>query len=217
MPAADKPADEAARQATLDSYAILDTPPDPRFDVFTRLAAELCGTPMAAVSLIDRERQWFKSSLGLDLAQTPRDHAFCAHAILSPQQALTVEDATADVRFADNPLVTEAPGLRFYAGVPITAPNGQPVGTLCVMDSRSRRIAPETIEQLRALGVGVAGMLEMHRATTALHRARHARPAHRSGQPHSFRATAGAGGRGSPRGQAGGAAVRGPGRAERGQ
>ena len=129
MSAAPLPPDEAERLALLHALALLDSPPEPALDRITRLAARLLNVPIALVSLIDRDRQWFKSRVGLDATETPRDQAFCAHAILQTAP-LVVGDATQDPRFLDNPLVTDAPGIRFYAGVPIRTSGGVALGTL---------------------------------------------------------------------------------------
>ena len=129
MQIAPKPADEAARLDTLHSLSILDTPPEERFDRLTRLARRLFDVPIALVSLVDDDRQWFKSHAGLDVTQTSRDVSFCAHALLEGN-TMVIQDALNDNRFHDNPLVTGTPGIRFYAGRPLTAPNGAPIGTL---------------------------------------------------------------------------------------
>ena len=133
MQSPDFPPDEAFRLRTLTSLSILDTPAEERFDRLTRLAQRLFNVPIALVSLIDSNRQWFKSCQGLDVRETPRDVSFCAHAILG-NDLLVVPDAAADARFADNPLVTGEPFIRFYAGCPLKAPNGSLLGTLCVID-----------------------------------------------------------------------------------
>jgi hypothetical protein len=133
------PPDELDRLATLVSLAVLDTATEERFDRHTRLAQRLLGTSMALVSLVDADRQWFKSHRGLDASETPREHAFCAHAILSPATLLEVRDAAEDPRFRSNPLVTGAPHIRFYAGQPLRV-HGRAVGTLCVIDDAPRRL-----------------------------------------------------------------------------
>nr|WP_145552490.1 GAF domain-containing protein [Variovorax boronicumulans] len=150
MTSAPLPADEPARLQALQELMILDTPPEERFDRVVRFAAEQLDMPMALVSLIDGERQWFKSRVGMDIAQTGRDIAFCAHAILQ-SETFIVEDASRDDRFADNPLVTGAPHIRFYAGAPISAPNGQRLGTLCVLDRQPRTLGKVELAVLEAL------------------------------------------------------------------
>ncbi|WP_187830434.1 putative bifunctional diguanylate cyclase/phosphodiesterase [Siccirubricoccus phaeus] len=168
MPSAPLPETEAARLSALQALQVLDTPREERFDLFARLAADIAETPIAAVTLVDAERQWFKASVGLPMRQTRREHAFCAHAILQPGETLVVEDATTDPRFADNPLVTGAPGIRFYAGVPLVQRDGHAVGTLCVKDTVPRRISPRQLRWLGELAKGVMSALEMHAALRAL-------------------------------------------------
>ena len=123
------PPTEAARLDALRSLYILDTPPEERFDRITRLATELFGVPMSFVSLVDEDRVWYKSKQGLKVDELPRHVTFCSHAILDPDKALVVNDATRDERFHDNPLVTEDPGLRFYASQPLLSPEAHPLGT----------------------------------------------------------------------------------------
>ncbi len=127
------PANEATRLNTLRSLHILDTKPEERFDRITRIAQRLFGVPISLVSLIAAERQWFKSCQGLDVCETPRDISFCGHAILG-DSPFVVPDALLDKRFRDNPLVTDGPRIRFYAGAPLTVSNGSNLGTLCVID-----------------------------------------------------------------------------------
>ncbi|MBU9269885.1 GGDEF domain-containing protein [Burkholderia gladioli] len=155
MSSAPLPADEASRLAKLRSLQLLDTPDEERFDRITRLARRIFDVPIALVSLVDENRQWFKSCFGLDVRETSRDVSFCAHAILS-QQTLVIPDATLDPRFADNPLVTGAPGIRFYAGHPLALPDGTNLGTLCLIDTRSREVDPDDLAHLRDL----AGLAE---------------------------------------------------------
>ena len=168
------PPDEARRLARLVSLEILDTPGEERFDRITRLAARLLDTPIALVSLVDERRQWFKSVFGLDARETPRDVAFCAHAILDAEP-LVVENALADPRFAKNPLVTGGPCIRFYAGAPLLVRGGSGVGTLCVIDTRPRVLDEAERQSLADLACIVETELravEMVRLIEALERAR---------------------------------------------
>jgi phosphoribosyl 1,2-cyclic phosphodiesterase/DNA-binding response OmpR family regulator len=145
------PPDEAERLRALQELRILDTPREQRFDRLTRLAATLFDVPIALVSLVDADRQWFKSHHGLDATETPREMAFCAHAILQ-DGVLLVRDALSDARFAENPLVTHDPRVRFYAGVPLALPDGSRAGTLCLIDHRPRDPGEAQLEALRDLG-----------------------------------------------------------------
>jgi diguanylate cyclase (GGDEF)-like protein len=144
------PENEPARLATLRTLGILDTPAEERFDRLTRLARRLFDVPIALVSLIDENRQWFKSCAGLGVQETSRDISFCGHAILN-DDVFMIEDARADMRFHDNPLVTGEPGIRFYAGQPLTVPNGSKLGTLCLIDTRPRELDGEALGLLRDL------------------------------------------------------------------
>ena len=144
------PADEAERLQALKALMLLDTPPQERYDRVTRFAAEQLDMPIALVSLIDGQRQWFKSRLGLGAPETARDISFCGHAIMEPG-LFVVEDASLDPRFADNPLVTGEPHLRFYAGAPISSPSGHRIGTLCVIDTVPRRLGTVELAVLEAL------------------------------------------------------------------
>lgn len=131
------PADDDARLQALRELLILDTPPEERFDRIVAFAAEEFEVPIALISLVDRARQWFKARVGLDACETSREISFCGHAILQPQ-VFEVLDAARDPRFADNPLVTAAPFIRFYVGAPLVLPGGAAVGTLCLIDSKPR-------------------------------------------------------------------------------
>jgi len=145
------PANELRRLETLRNLNLLDTPAEERFDRVTRLAKQVFATPIALVSLVDQDRQWFKSRQGLDATETPRDISFCGHAILD-DKIMVVNNAAEDQRFCDNPLVTCDPNIRFYAGYPLSAPDGSRVGTLCVIDRQPRKISNEQLQLLRELG-----------------------------------------------------------------
>ncbi|GKT24274.1 GAF domain-containing protein [Acidovorax sp. SUPP3334] len=145
------PDNETQRLRALQDLMLLDTAPEERFDRFVRFAAEQLDAPIALMSLIDDDRQWFKSRVGLALPQTGRDVSFCAHAILQPE-LFVMEDANLDARFAGNPLVTQAPHIRFYAGAPLSAPTGERLGTLCIIDTKPRRLNPTERAVLRTLG-----------------------------------------------------------------
>ncbi|MFP4221090.1 MAG: sensor histidine kinase [Phormidium sp.] len=168
MPAAPYPENEAQRQQALEQYNLLDTLPEQAFDDITTLAAHVCNTPIALVSLVDRHRQWFKSKVGIDAEETPRDQAFCAHAILDPGEVLVVPNAEADPRFADNPLVTGGPQIRFYAGAPLQTPDGQAIGTLCAIDSQPRELTDEQVQGLQALSRQVVAQMELRRNVAQL-------------------------------------------------
>lgn len=165
---AELPKDEAARLDALRRYAILDTGAEQSYDDLTRLAAHIAGTPIALISLIDEDRQWFKSRVGLDATETPRDQAFCAHAILKPEETMVVPDATRDVRFSGNPLVTGGPGIRFYMGTPLLTPDRQPLGTLCVIDNQPREMEPERVAALEILSRQVVAQFELRRVAAEL-------------------------------------------------
>lgn len=156
------PANEAARLEALRDYEILDTPAEQEFDDLTLLASQICGTPISMLSLVDRDRQWFKSRVGMEAQETSRDIAFCAHAILQ-KDVLVVPDATSDNRFASNPLVTTDPKIRFYAGAPLRTSEGVPLGTICVMDRVPRELTADQKEALRALSRQVQAQMELRK------------------------------------------------------
>ncbi|MEM6993472.1 MAG: ATP-binding protein [Myxococcota bacterium] len=163
MTAAAIPVDEAARIASLRAYEILDTPPEERFDRLTRMVAGLLDVPISLVSLVDSERQWFKSRIALPATETPRELAFCAHAILD-DVPLVVSDATRDARFADNPLVEADPHIRFYAGAPLINGAGLRLGTLCAIDRKPRTLEPEQLEFLTEVAKIVVDEMELSAA-----------------------------------------------------
>jgi GAF domain-containing protein len=156
------PANEKRRLEVLWSYDVLDTPPEQTLDDLTQLAATLCGTPVAMISLVDENRQWFKSRQGFDDTETARDISFCAHTILR-QEVMVVPDARRDKRFAHSPLVKAKPHIRFYAGAPLITPDGFPLGTLCVIDHRPRRFLKRHRKALETLARVVMSCLEMRR------------------------------------------------------
>lgn len=154
--------DEAARLDTLRQYQVLDTGAVEAYDELTRLASFVCSTPMAWISLLDRDCPWIKARLGLAAAVAPRDDVFCADAVLR-QQLLVVEDAATDARYADHPLVLADPYIRFFAGAPLITPAGHALGTLCVMDHKPRQLSSEQLTALQALADQVMRLLEWHR------------------------------------------------------
>ena len=151
---------EVERLAALRRYDLLDTMPEQALDDLTSLAGHICDAPIALISLIDEERQWFKSRLGLSIEETPRDISFCAHVIAQPH-LFTVPDASLDERFADSPLVTGEPHIRFYAGAPLVTPDGFALGTLCVFDRVPRNLSAAQEEALRALSRQVMAQLNL--------------------------------------------------------
>ncbi len=157
------PPDEDERLAALRALGVLDTPPDPLFDGFVKLAATICGAPIGLISLIDRDRQWFKARVGLETPGGSRETAFCSHTILDRHHPLVVPDATADPRFARNPSVLADPHVRFYAGQPLVTPSGHAVGALCVVDRVPRELRPDQLAALKLLAEQVVAALELQR------------------------------------------------------
>ena len=158
-----KPDNEEQRLLALQRYQILDTPKERSFEDLVTIATALCGTRMGAVTLIDRDRQWFKARQALEPTETTRDISFCGHAILQPDQIMVVEDALQDPRFSDNPVVVDDPHVRFYAGAPLISSDGLPLGTLCVFDARPQQLATDKAEALAALSRQVMVVMELRR------------------------------------------------------
>lgn len=168
MKPAPSPKNETDRIRALQDYDILDSLPEEDFDSITKIASYICQTPISLVTLIDEDRQWFKSHHGLDITETPRDQAFCAHAILNPEETMVVPNALQDERFADNPLTIGDPHVVFYAGVPLVTPEGNALGTLCVIDNKPRVLNTEQLDALNALANQVVNLLELRRAVREL-------------------------------------------------
>ena len=154
------PAEEPQRLKSLYQYKILDTPPEPEFDELAKLASQICSTPISLVTLVDVDRQWFKAKVGLDANQTPREVAFCAHAIHHDDLFL-IKNANEDERFQHNPLVTGSPNIRFYAGMPLITPSGQKLGTLCVIDTKPRELTDDQMFALKVLSRQVIQQMEL--------------------------------------------------------
>lgn len=170
MRAAAKPQNDIERLSSLYSYNILDSLPDENIDAITRIASEICGTSISLVSLIDDDRQWFKSTIGFGEqgGETERGVSFCAHAILDPGEMFIVTDPAKDERFHDNPFVTGEPHIAFYAGVPLVNRDGYPLGALCVLDSTPRVLTEGQKQTLKALGRQVVSLFELHKANDEL-------------------------------------------------
>jgi GAF domain-containing protein len=161
------PKNESKRLKVLWQYEVLDTVPEELFDDLTELAARICEAPIALISLVDEKRQWFKSKVGVTVSETSRDLSFCAYAI-NQGELFIVPDATKDKRFANNPLVTSEPKIRFYAGAPLITPDGHALGTLCVIDKVPRELRPEQTQALRILARHVVSQLELRRRSREL-------------------------------------------------
>lgn len=158
------PENEEERLAELQRYQILDTVDEDAYDAITFLVSQICQTPIALISIVDSDRQWFKSRVGIEDRETPRDVAFCAHGILNPAENLIVFDAFQDERFRDNPLVTDHPGIRFYAGAPLVTSSGNALGMLCAIDREPRKLDEGQIGALEALAVQVVALLDLRLA-----------------------------------------------------
>ena len=168
MIAAPKPENEKERIAALYEYNVLDTISEKDYDDITQIAADICDMPISLISIIDHDRQWFKSHVGMDETETHRDIAFCAHAILDPSELFIVNDVEKDERFHDNPLVTGPHSIRFYAGIPLLSDSGYPLGTLCVIDKKPNTLSAAQKATLKALGRQVVANLEAHKANLEL-------------------------------------------------
>jgi PAS domain S-box-containing protein len=162
------PPDEKERLEALREYAVLDTPPEVLFDDLAMVAARICGTPIALISLIDEGRQWFKANIGLGMVETPREASFCAHTILDNDAVLEVPDVLADPRFAESPLATGEAHVRFYAGAPLVTEDGHALGALCVMDREPRKLSTEQMVGLRSLSRHVMAQLDLQRRSREL-------------------------------------------------
>lgn len=152
--------DENARLKALEKLGVMDTADEQAYDDITRLAASMCETPIALITLVDGTRQWFKSRVGMQASETPREHAFCAHAIEAPGEVFVVNDASADPRFAANPLVTGDPNIRFYAGAPLLSSEGHALGTVCVIDTKPRSLSTGQMKELQFMAKQVMDTLE---------------------------------------------------------
>jgi diguanylate cyclase (GGDEF)-like protein len=159
---------ELQRLAAIERYALMDVYAEQSYNDIMLLASQIFQMPIVLISLVEKERQWFRSKIGLEVDQTPIDQSFCAHAILNSSEVMSVEDATQDSRFATNPLVLGDPNIRFYAGAPLVTPDGYALGTLCVIDRVPNRIQPAQAEALRALSRLVVNQFEMRRIAKEL-------------------------------------------------
>lgn len=165
----DIPVNELERLSELKEYSLLDSLPEEDYEIITRLASQICDTPIALITLLDKDRQWFKSTQGLgDIKETPREYSFCAHAINNPQEIMVVPDSRKDDRFFDNPFVTNPPSVIFYAGVPLVTSNGNALGTLCVIDHEPKVLSAEQLTALKALSNSVIRFFELRRSKLEL-------------------------------------------------
>jgi hypothetical protein len=168
MKAPQIPTNETIRLKALKEYFVLDTLPEKEYDDITQLASQICGTAISTISLIDENRQWFKSKVGLEVAETPKEYSFCGHAIVDPGQIFTVKDSRLDERFQDNPLVVGDPHVVFYTGVPLVSPEGFALGTLCVIDNKPKELSQEQLKALKALSNQVVSLFELRKSKILL-------------------------------------------------
>lgn len=159
---------EKARLWELLSYDILDSEAEEDFDNLTQLASEICGTKISLISLLDDKRQWFKSKIGLEVDETPKEFSFCGHAIHDPQEIFIIRNAREDSRFHDNPLVINAPYISFYAGVPLLSSSGHPLGTLCVIDDTPKSLSEAQVKALKALTKQIMNLIELRKKSREL-------------------------------------------------
>ncbi len=171
MKAPEIPTNEFARLQSLNEHELLDTLPEDMYDDMTRIATEITGTPISLITLVDKDRQWFKSKQNLDVTETPREYSFCAHAIVNSDEVFIVPDARYDERFFDNPLTAGNPHVIFYAGVPIKDAAANAIGTLCVIDSRPRELSDQQLEALKALAKLVKAHFELRKTKMDLEKA----------------------------------------------
>ncbi len=169
MVAASIPNNEKERLSKLYEYSLLDTLEEEEYEQITAMAAKICGVPISLISLIDKDRQWFKSKVGLEVSETPREYAFCGHAINEPEKTMVVPDSRKDERFSDNPLVTSEPNVVFYAGVPLVS-DSLALGTLCVIDKKPREMDTDQLEALEILANQVVKLFELRRSKMQLER-----------------------------------------------
>lgn len=162
------PSNEFERIHSLKSYELLDTPNEVDYDALSQIASEICQTPISFISLVDTDRQWFKSVRGIDLTETPREISFCGHAINLPDTPLIIEDTRKDERFYDNPMVTDGVKAIFYAGFPLVNPNGYALGTLCVVDHTPRNLTESQIESLKSLARQIIHLMELRKTNLIL-------------------------------------------------
>lgn len=162
------PDNEESRLAVMALYEILDSGEDQAYDDLTKIAAYIAQTPIALITMVDRDRQWFKSKIGIAISETPREVSFCAHTILTPTEPMIVTDATKDERFASNPMVTGEANIRFYFGAPLVMSDNHALGSLCVVDREARTLSPEQIEALNAVARQVVALLEIRKRVNAL-------------------------------------------------